>query len=133
MTPQKNDLAVNWSSFKFTSLDKLDVNHVCDSYFMRDNSSVVYSEALKPAQKINLMAARPVPAVRPTPKLIAAREDGPVVRYDLRGLAKAPPIFADPSDPSGASVAPSLLSRSGRAPRSGRSPSTCNRRPSRRK
>ena len=46
-----------------------------------------------------------VPSAGPIPKLIVARDDGTVLRYDLRDKAKVPSLFADAADPSGASVA----------------------------
>ena len=110
--PQKNDMLVNLSSFKFTAVDKIDVNHTFQGDLTREGAPVVYYENLKPAQKVSLMAAWTVPAAGPVPKLIVAREDGPVVRYDLRGLAKVPSVFADPADASGSTalaVAPGVI------------------------
>ncbi|HEX2863172.1 MAG TPA: hypothetical protein VHN99_01280 [Deinococcales bacterium] len=110
--PQTRDVGVGWSSIKFTAVDKIDVNHPFKTNVTREGTSVVYGESLKPAQKISLMAAIAVPAEGPVPKLIVQREDGPVVRYDLRDQAKVPAPWADPADPSGATalaVAPGVM------------------------
>lgn len=104
--PQKREVSVSYSAFKFTAVDAKDVNHVFGNYVAREGSSDVYSSSLKPAQKIDLYAAFTVPAAGPIPKLIAERGDGsPVARYDLRGKVRAlTSPFADPADASGASV-----------------------------
>jgi hypothetical protein len=63
---------------------------------------------LKPAQKVDVVAAWPVPANAKIPKLIVQRgneDSAPVVRYDLSGKIKplsAP--FADPADPMGSTA-----------------------------
>ena len=103
--PQKTDLSVNWLSFKFTPVDELDVNHACDSSFTRENSSISHQLLRGPQTRPeNWPDGRFVPSAGPMPKLIVAREDGPVLRYDLRDKAKVPSLFADAADPSVAAV-----------------------------
>ncbi len=104
--PTKREQGIDYSSFKFTAVDAKDVNQLFNNYIAREGSSEIYQAQLKPAQKIDLIAAWAVPAAGPIPKLIVERESGaPVLRYDLRGKAKplvAP--FADPADSSGATA-----------------------------
>jgi Domain of unknown function (DUF4352) len=104
--PQKRDVGISYSAFKITAVDAKDVNHVFDNYIARDGTNEKYDASLKPAQKVELYAAFAVPAAGPIPKLIVERNDGsPVVRFDLRGKAKALVApFADPADTSGASA-----------------------------
>ena len=104
--PTQREQNVDWASFRFTAVDAKDVNQVFDNYVAREGSSEMYNARLKPAQKIDLIAAWTVPAAGVIPKLIVERESGaPVLRYDLRGRVKpltAP--FADPGDSSGATA-----------------------------
>lgn len=104
--PTQQDQNVTWNSFKFTVVDAKDVNHVFDNYVARQGTTENYNVNLKPAQKVDLVAAWSVPASGVMPKLIVERErDAPVLRYDLRGKVKALPApFADPADPSGATA-----------------------------
>ncbi len=104
--PQKNDIPVNYSTFKITAVDAKDVNVVFNNYIAREGTNEIFDVALKPAQKVELYAAFAVPAAGPIPKLIVERNDGsPVLRFDLRGKAKALTApFSDPADSSGASA-----------------------------
>jgi hypothetical protein len=104
--PQKREMGVASSAFKFTVVDDKDVNHVFNNYIAREATNEIYNTNLKPAQKVDLYAALTVPGAGQVPKLIVERKDGsPVVRFDLRGKVKplvAP--FADPADQTGASA-----------------------------
>lgn len=104
--PNQRDIGVSWDSFKFTVVDAKDVNHVFDNYVAREGTTENYDVRLKPAQKVDLVAAWAVPASGVIPKLIVERErSAPVLRYDLRGKVKSLPApFADPSDPTGATA-----------------------------
>lgn len=115
--PQKQDMNLVWSSFKFTAVDAKDVNHVFDSYIAREGTSESLDVRLKPAQKIDVYVASAVPAEGVIPKLIVERGDGsPVVRYDLRGKAKGLPApFADPADKSGATALQEVPAQPGQA------------------
>ncbi|HWG84137.1 MAG TPA: hypothetical protein VNT60_01545 [Deinococcales bacterium] len=105
--PQKREMSLTWSSFKFTAVDARDTNHVGQPYPVRDGTTErISSLSLKPAQKIDLMSYWMVPAAGITPKLIVERgSNNPVLRYDLRGKVKglAAP-FADSADVSGATA-----------------------------
>jgi hypothetical protein len=114
--PQKQaSSTVYYGSFKMTAIDSKDINHVVDSYFAREGTTTIFSEQLKPAQKISLFTFLPVPASGAIPKLIVERNDGsPVVRFDLRGKVKplvAP--FADPADASGSSALSEVPAQAG--------------------
>lgn len=104
--PTKQEQPVNWASFKFTAVDSKDINRVFDNYISREGNSELYEARLKPAQKIDLVAAWQVPAAGVIPKLIVEREKGaPVLRYDLRDKVKPLPApFADPADSTGATA-----------------------------
>lgn len=73
-----------------------------------DANKAELDQSLKPAQKIKVFAVIRVDAYSPVTKLMAARYEvpAPVARYDLKGKIKpleAP--YADPADPTGATVA----------------------------
>jgi Domain of unknown function (DUF4352) len=106
--PLKQDQSYSYGNFKLTAVDSKDVNFVFDGYVAREGTSESLDMSLKPAQKIDVLAAWAVPAVGVIPKLIVQRtEDSsvPVVRYDLRGKVKPlPALFADPNDASGSSA-----------------------------
>ena len=104
--PTKQEQGVSWNSFKFTAVDAKDTNQVFNNYIAREGTSENYAARLKPAQKIDLVAAWEVPAAGVIPKLIVERESGaPVLRYDLRGKVKPLPApFADAADTSGATA-----------------------------
>jgi hypothetical protein len=90
---------------RFTAVDAKDVNHTNEETFVRAGTSEECRASLKPAQKIEIAAVVRVPASGVVPKLIVQRGGGPVLRYDLRGQAKAVPApFADPKDASGATA-----------------------------
>lgn len=101
--PTKQD--INLSGLTLTAVDAKDVNHVSYSAFVRAGTTEEYRANLKPAQKVEIVSVVRVPASGVIPKLIVQRGDGPVLRYDLRGVAKAVPApFADPRDASGATA-----------------------------
>ncbi len=113
--PTQRDRWVNRNSFRFTVVDAKDFNHVFDNYVAREGTTEIYEVDLKPAQKVDLVAAWAVPASGVMPKLIVERERGaPVLRYDLRGKVKPLPApFADPTDPSGATALEEVPARAG--------------------
>ncbi len=113
--PTRQEQNVTWNSFKFTVVDARDTNHVFDNYVAREGTFERYNVDLKPAQKVDLVAAWAVPAAGVMPKLIVERERGtPVLRYDLRGKVRALPApFADPADPSGATALEEVPARAG--------------------
>ncbi|MES2463611.1 MAG: hypothetical protein V4671_23805 [Armatimonadota bacterium] len=101
--PVQREQPVSWSSLRFTAVDAQDKNQEMIDAVGRDGTSDRLSVILKPAQKIDAVAAVLVPAEGVVPKLIVEREKGaPVVRFDLRGKVKplTAPI-ADASDSSG--------------------------------
>jgi hypothetical protein len=106
--PNKTDTNVFYDAFKLTVVDDKDRNVGFDCYWSRDGQTDELSMQLKPAQKVDVVAAWPVPANAKIPKLIVQRgneDSAPVVRYDLSGKIKplsAP--FADPTDPTGSTA-----------------------------
>ncbi len=88
--PSKEDQQVRFNSFKITAVDDRDENYVFDSYFARAGEFTDYSVYLKPAQKVNLVAAWQVSARAKIVKLLIERtqEIAPIVRYDLRSNIK---------------------------------------------
>jgi hypothetical protein len=104
--PIPQEQGFEWYSLRFTAVDAKDTNHDFVQAIAREGTSEKLSIRLKPAQKVDVVAAILVPAEGVVPKLIVQREqNGPVIRYDLRGKAKAlPQGIADPADPSGATA-----------------------------
>jgi hypothetical protein len=101
--PNPRELSYYGSAIRFTAVDARDENQQAVDVVVREGENEPLSMNLKPAQKIDVVAAIMVPAKGPVPKLIVERErNAPVIRYDLRGKAtglKAP--YADPADQSG--------------------------------
>jgi hypothetical protein len=104
--PVPREQGYDWSDIRFTAVDARDTNHDGIQAVVRDGESLPLSIALKPAQKLDVVAAILVPAEGVVPKLIVEREKGaPVIRYDLRGKVKPLPApIADPADASGATA-----------------------------
>lgn len=104
--PNKVDTNAYYGSFKFTAVDDKDRNIEFNSYWAREGETARLDLALKPAQKIDVVAVESIAADVKIPKLIVQRgDDAPVVRYDLSGKVKplgAP--FADPADASGSTA-----------------------------
>jgi hypothetical protein len=113
--PQKSDLNVSYSALQFTAVDGKDRNVVFDSYWAREGQTEELSLALKPAQRIDVVAVTPLPADAKIPKLIVSRVSGePVVRYDLSNKIKPLPApFADPKDASGSTALAVVTAQAG--------------------
>lgn len=88
--PTPRDLPVGYAAFKITAVDDKDVNYEFDGYVAREGEFAEYDAALKPSQRVNLVAAWPVGANANIVKLLVERkgEDAPILRYDLRGKVK---------------------------------------------
>ncbi len=104
--PMPKEQRYSWNGVKFTAVDAKDNNSEMLRSVGRDGTTEVLDLRLKPAQKINVVAAILVPAKDIVPKLIVSREEGaPVIRYDLHDKVKALPAeVADSADPTGATV-----------------------------
>jgi hypothetical protein len=104
--PQDREVSYTWGDLRFTAVDAQDVNREYVQAVGRDGTGEPIGLRLKPAQKLDVFTVVKVPAKGVVPKLIVTREkDAPVIRYDLRGVAKALPApFADPSDATGATA-----------------------------
>jgi hypothetical protein len=104
--PLPQEQGYTWSSINFTAVDAKDTNHNFIQCVVREGENQPLSIRLKPAQKIDVVAALMVPAEGVVPKLIVEREKGaPVIRFDLRGKAAALPApIADTADASGATA-----------------------------
>jgi hypothetical protein len=104
--PLPREQSLSWSSLRFTAVDAQDKNQEMIDALGRDGTRENLSLRLKPAQKIDAVAAILVPAEGVVPKLIVEREKGaPVVRFDLRGkVAPLPAPIADTADASGATA-----------------------------
>ena len=55
--PNPRELDVNWASLKFTAVDKQDTNRTAIQAISRDGATEVLNINLKPAQKIDVVAA----------------------------------------------------------------------------
>lgn len=95
-----------WHSLQFTAVDSKDTNHEYIQAVTREGLKEPLFIDLKPAQKVDVVAAIMVPAEGVVPKLIVQRErNAPVIRYDLRGKAQPLPApMADPADTTGATA-----------------------------
>lgn len=104
--PVAREQGYDWSGLRFTAVDARDTNHDYIQAVAREGEIQPLTSALKPAQKLDVVAAILVPAEGVVPKLIVEREKGaPVIRYDLRGkVAALPAPVADPADPTGATA-----------------------------
>lgn len=112
--PNKTERRYYWNTVGFTAVDAMNQNRE----FVQNAGSRETGEALninlKPAQKVEAYTVINVPAKGVVPKLIVKPEDGGVIRYDLRGVAKplsAP--FADPSDKTGATAPTEIPAQTG--------------------
>jgi hypothetical protein len=104
--PILQEQGYDWYNLRFTAVDAKDTNHDFIQAIAREGTTEKLSIRLKPAQKVDVVAAIVVPAEGVVPKLIVEREKGaPVIRYDLRGKVKGLPAnIADPADPTGATA-----------------------------
>lgn len=104
--PLPEEQGYDWSAMQFTAVDAKDVNHKFIQKVAREGTTEPLIVSLKPAQKIDVVAAILVPAEGVVPKLIVERErDAPIIRYDLRGQAKTLPALAtDTADTTGATA-----------------------------
>ena len=114
--PQNREVRYAWSDLRFTAVDAKDVSREFAQAVGREGTSDSLSLSLKPAQKIDAFTVIKVPAEGVVPKLIVMREkDAPVLRYDLRAVAKGPGApFADPADASGATILESVPAETGK-------------------
>jgi hypothetical protein len=106
--PQKNDVELSTTSYRFTVVDSRDVNVSPEPFgspiIARNGETDALRVQLKPAQRVDAYAVFVVSGQGTLPKLIVQRtgeEKAPVLRYDLRPILKglrAP--FADASDPT---------------------------------
>ena len=106
--PQKTEQFVRFDSLRFTAVDAMNVNH---EYVQSWGDAESHNQAaltLKPAQKIDVYTVIIVPAKGTVPKLMIlppGDNDGPILRYDLRGkIAGLPAPIADPADATGATA-----------------------------
>ncbi len=112
--PEKSQLLANATTFGFTAVDADDVNYNPVPTVGQETSKARLSMPLKPAQKVEAFAIIPVTAKGEIPKLIVMRHQPPVLRYDLRGkVAPLEPAYADPSDPTGATVLSEVSAQQG--------------------
>lgn len=106
--PNKTDRLVRFDSLRFMVVDAQNVNHQCRAQWGDALTSQQVGLLLKPAQKLEMYTAIPVPAAGEIPKLMVQSNvdnDGPVLRYDLRGKVVALPApIADPADATGATA-----------------------------
>lgn len=105
--PQKDLLLARNDSLKFTAVDAMNVNHEGENAWGDQQTQGSCDMMLKPAQKVDVYSVIRVPAKGEVPKLMVlpGGNDGPVVRFDLRG--KVTPLkspIADPSDPTGSTA-----------------------------
>lgn len=106
--PNTTDRLVRWDSLRFMVVDALNVNHPCRATWGDALTRQDVAVLLKPAQKLEMYTVIPVPAAGEIPKLMVQSnrdDDGPVLRYDLRGKVKplSAPV-ADPADATGATA-----------------------------
>lgn len=105
--PNKTDSLVRSDSLRFMAVDAKEVNHNGELWGDEETKARL-DMMLKPAQKIAGYTVISVPASGVVPKLMvqpAGYDNGPVLRYDLRGKVtalKAP--IADPADATGATA-----------------------------
>jgi hypothetical protein len=106
--PGKTDLLVRSDSLRIMAIDQMNVNHPCESVWGDAETQQQVGLLLKPAQKLLIYAVIRVPAKGVVPKLMIQSNhdnDGPVLRYDLRGKVEALPApYADPADATGATA-----------------------------
>jgi hypothetical protein len=106
--PQKTDVELSTTSYRFTVVDSRDVNVSPEPFgnpiIARDGETDALRVQLKPAQRVDAYAVFVVSAQGTLPKLIVQRtgeEKAPVLRYDLRPLLKGLGTpFAETNDPT---------------------------------
>ncbi|MBX3117598.1 MAG: hypothetical protein KF784_00915 [Fimbriimonadaceae bacterium] len=93
--PLKTEQMADSQSFKFTVVSPDDKNVEFRGAVYEPVKRTAISQMLKPAQKVKLTAVIPIFAQGPITKIIVARGQGPVLRYDLReSLVKSTSVFA---------------------------------------
>lgn len=106
--PQKTEQYVRFDSLRFTVVDALNANHEGRNDWGDVQNRAPMAQTLKPAQTVECYTAIAVPAAGEVPKLMvlpSQENDGPVLRYDLRGqVAALPAPVADPADATGATA-----------------------------
>lgn len=115
--PNPIEVSVQEKTIRLTAVDSKGMN--------RDHLSTVLAatgerlaQTLKPAQKVEVASVIVVSAEGQVPKLMVAASDQeqPVARYDLKTKIKAlSPPYADPKDPTGASLSNELKVKIGQA------------------
>jgi hypothetical protein len=103
--PQSDqEVLARWDTLRFTVVDAFNINHEQVDYVGDERTGELLDMALKPAQKVEGYTLFTVPAKGVVPKLmVLPGDDGPVLRYDLRG--KVTPLsapYVDPVDDTGA-------------------------------
>jgi hypothetical protein len=113
--PQKEDTFVRGDGLKFMAVDAMNVNHSAPIEWGDAESRNYVAINLKPAQKLEVYTVITVPAKGEIPKLmVQPNDDGPVLRYDLRGkVTPLPAPIADPNDEKGASARPTVPAQPG--------------------
>ncbi len=86
--PQNAETLFRFDSLGFTCVAPDDQNWEFSGYVYNPATKKPISTNLKPAQKIQAVAAFPVHGVGPINKLMVQRGEAPVLRYDLRGKVK---------------------------------------------
>jgi hypothetical protein len=105
--PQKTEQYVRFDSLQFTAVDIMNVNREGVWNWGDAQSRNPVAISLKPAQKIDAYTVIPVPAKGTVPKLMVlpGENNGPILRYDLRGkITGLPAPIADPAEPTGATA-----------------------------
>lgn len=117
--PNKADRRVRWDSLRLMAVDALEVNHRVDAQWGDEQTKQDVNLLLKPAQKLAMYTVVTLPAKGEVPKLMVQSNvdnDGPVLRYDLRGkVTPLPATFADPADPTGATAREQIPAETGTA------------------
>ncbi len=103
--PQPRECLMRSDTFRFTVVDPSDNDWQGKSWVVEEQTGVAMGHRLKPAQKMQVCTAIPVPASGVMPKLMWEGSDKLVLRYDLReGVKGLPAPFADPNDKTGATA-----------------------------
>ncbi|HEX8234338.1 MAG TPA: DUF4352 domain-containing protein [Abditibacteriaceae bacterium] len=112
--PNKSERQYYWGTLSFTAVDAMNQNRESEGRVGAPDTGEALNIALKPAQKVEAYTVIKVPAKGVVPKLIVKPENGGVIRYDLRGVAKplAAP-FADSSDKTGATALAEIPAQAG--------------------
>lgn len=113
----QDEWTVNWATAHFTAVDSSDDNREGTDYVGQAKNREKLDMRLKPAQKVDCYTCIMLPNDCQVPKLIVSpQDDGPVLRYDLRGRVKgleAP--YADGKDKTGATALGEVPAEKGKA------------------